>query len=1096
MAKGSQTFSVSLSLLTKNFQKGVKTIQTSLNNLKMQFRNFAGALGMGLGIGEIARTMIDSAKSLDKAQTVLKNVSESTEAYGKNQKFVMDISKKYNQEMTTLMGNYAKFHSAANMAGMSLEQQQYIYESLTRAATYYNLTADETNGVMLAVNQMISKGKVSSEELRRQLGERLPGAMNFAAKAMGVTTAELDKMIRDGKVMATELLPLLAEELNRVTHNLDVDTIQGALAKLRNAFTDLVSKMNVGDIYKKTINGLGKALEYIANNLNAVKQSVVSVFAGLVGGNLVNKAKANFQQYVTAIGIELRRAENMSKNFKVALDRLTEQGLIKLDVDDKGLITKVHNIGGIAQKDMSKAKNFAKRYNDELSKTIELQGKSTTAWGWMGNSIKKVGVALKSLMSSFAPMLIITAITTIIQKIGDWYKEQKRIRDIVKDTREEYDEMVNKLGGNDVELQSLQEKISKAGTDEERLKFINRINEMLGLQDKKAFTLLSTNEEINAAIQERLELLKKEREYQAARQVAAEKQSQADKKRAELANKQKELAVFNEDIKNPNSKYIDPYTYELTNEGVGKKQGLENDIANLKEEIKNLGLAVDSFDDVIAELGVDATKRQSTINNEGYNPDGDGGGNDRDLQKEYEEIQSEYNTSLRTLNEMKNNQLISDVDYQSELEKLTLKTAEQILALNDIDETTDKFARSIVQAAQGYINSQKVEDKVQVALDDYYKSVQELYNQYNNGVITQEELDEELYNLLEQVVMTIAAMGDLSGAAENLAAQLRKSRTDRSNKSASEIKDPQLGERDGTFDYRKTQSEIYGEYEDIYSTYAEQLENTIKELNGLEPTDDIVRRLGELQGELETATANAKSFGEAMKLAEVSEDVADLKKEISEGIWNNFTNIADAADRVTSAVENCIETFEDVDASGWEKVLAIFNAITQITDTLLSAVKMITTLQEAMDKLKVAEQAYQAMQDANAAKDLANAAATVAASQAEATGSGTAEAAKMPFPYNLLAIAAVVGTVAAVFASLPKFASGGIVQGNSTMGDHNLARVNAGEMILNKQQQATLFNLLNGSNSGVLGKSPNVEFKIKGSELVGVLKNHNQRIKG
>ena len=104
MAKN-QTFSVSLSLLTKNFQKGVKTIQTSLNNLKMQFRNFAGALGAGLGISEIARNMIDSAKKLDKAQTVLKNVSNGIEAYGENQKFVMDISKKYSQEITTLMDN-------------------------------------------------------------------------------------------------------------------------------------------------------------------------------------------------------------------------------------------------------------------------------------------------------------------------------------------------------------------------------------------------------------------------------------------------------------------------------------------------------------------------------------------------------------------------------------------------------------------------------------------------------------------------------------------------------------------------------------------------------------------------------------------------------------------------------------------------------------------------------------------------------------------------------------------------------------------------------------------------------------------------------
>ena len=44
---------------------------------------------------------------------------------------------------------------------------------------------------MLALAQMASKGTVQAEELRGQLGERLPGAFKIAAAAMGVTQAEL-----------------------------------------------------------------------------------------------------------------------------------------------------------------------------------------------------------------------------------------------------------------------------------------------------------------------------------------------------------------------------------------------------------------------------------------------------------------------------------------------------------------------------------------------------------------------------------------------------------------------------------------------------------------------------------------------------------------------------------------------------------------------------------------------------------------------------------------------------------------------------------------------------------------------------------------
>ena len=71
-----------------------------------------------------------------------------------------------------------------------------------------------------------------------------------------------------------------------------------------------------------------------------------------------------------------------------------------------------------------------------------------------------------------------------------------------------------------------------------------------------------------------------------------------------------------------------------------------------------------------------------------------------------------------------------------------------------------------------------------------------------------------------------------------------------------------------------------------------------------------------------------------------------------------------------------------------------------------------------------------------------------------------------------------------------KFANGGIVGGNSKHGDRNLARVNSGEMILNKAQQGTLWGLLNGKGS--IGG--NVEFKIKGSDLVGTINNYSKKI--
>lgn len=114
------------------------------------------------------------------------------------------------------------------------------------------------------------------------------------------------------------------------------------------------------------------------------------------------------------------------------------------------------------------------------------------------------------------------------------------------------------------------------------------------------------------------------------------------------------------------------------------------------------------------------------------------------------------------------------------------------------------------------------------------------------------------------------------------------------------------------------------------------------------------------------------------------------------------------------------------------------------------------------------------------------------AKKGEAIASGVASAAQTPLVGWLLAGAAAASVIAAL-ASIPSFSTGGIFAGNSTIGDMNLARVNAGEMILNNRQQRNLFNLLN--SNGITGSNGGgqVEFKIKGKDLVGVIANYNNK---
>lgn len=110
-----------------------------------------------------------------------------------------------------------------------------------------------------------------------------------------------------------------------------------------------------------------------------------------------------------------------------------------------------------------------------------------------------------------------------------------------------------------------------------------------------------------------------------------------------------------------------------------------------------------------------------------------------------------------------------------------------------------------------------------------------------------------------------------------------------------------------------------------------------------------------------------------------------------------------------------------------------------------------------------------------------------------ATEAAAGQAAQGPFGWLGIPVA-IATTLSAILTSIPKFADGGIVGGNSYYGDKIIARVNSGEMILNSVSQRNLFNLL--KNGGTVNNNGGtVKFKIQGQELVGVLNNYNNKMK-
>jgi tape measure domain-containing protein len=104
----------------------------------------------------------------------------------------------------------------ALLQGMLERDINKIIVTMYEAAFEYGLRADELNGVFLALEQMVIKNKVSTEDFRIQLGGNIPGVVNIMADALGISIIELDRMIKNSELISCDVLPKFADMLNVV----------------------------------------------------------------------------------------------------------------------------------------------------------------------------------------------------------------------------------------------------------------------------------------------------------------------------------------------------------------------------------------------------------------------------------------------------------------------------------------------------------------------------------------------------------------------------------------------------------------------------------------------------------------------------------------------------------------------------------------------------------------------------------------------------------------------------------------------------------------------------------------------------------------
>jgi tape measure domain-containing protein len=227
----------------------------------------------------------------------LKNVTEATGDYGVALGFITKLADQTGQDLFVLGSSYKGLYASAKQAGIATSEINNIFKSVVDAGSALKLSNEQVSLSLKAVEQMMNKGTISSEELKGQLGEQLPGAYGMMAKAaqdaglsVSGSTQELGKLLDEGRLASAEVLPFFAKRMEEAfgkNAEANINTISGSANRLTNELALLITALDdskVTSFWASMQNGLAnmaKDLTYI------VKSGSWQDFFSFFGGNRI-----------------------------------------------------------------------------------------------------------------------------------------------------------------------------------------------------------------------------------------------------------------------------------------------------------------------------------------------------------------------------------------------------------------------------------------------------------------------------------------------------------------------------------------------------------------------------------------------------------------------------------------------------------------------------------------------------------------------------------------------------------------------------------------------------------------------------------------
>jgi len=240
-------------------------VGTSTNAVSAGLTRLAAAFG---GV-QAARAFLDANVELEQLRRGLTAVTGDTDRAEAELDRLRGVADTLGVSVGVLGRSWISLAAATRGSTLEGQATRDVFDAVAATMAKLGKSSADTEGALYAVGQMASKGVVSMEELRQQLGERMPGAIDAMAKGLGISKEALIDLVGSGQLLAEDALPALARGLQQTfgSSQQQVDGFTAAWQRFKNTLSETaqtLGDLGIMDALATTAEGAATAVEHVA----------------------------------------------------------------------------------------------------------------------------------------------------------------------------------------------------------------------------------------------------------------------------------------------------------------------------------------------------------------------------------------------------------------------------------------------------------------------------------------------------------------------------------------------------------------------------------------------------------------------------------------------------------------------------------------------------------------------------------------------------------------------------------------------------------------------------------------------------------------